>query len=52
MVITYTITTPMMHDARTQAMNRAKAEGWRRVTITALNRLDANSYLVTLVVTR
>jgi hypothetical protein len=52
MVLNYTINTPMMHDARTQAVNRAKAEGWSRITVTAVDLVGQNAYRVTLVVTK
>ena len=52
MVIRYTIHTPMIHDARTQAVNRAKAEGWSRITVTAVDLTGQNAYTVTLVVTK
>ena len=52
MVLNYTIHTPMMHDARTQAVNRAKAEGWTRITVTAVDKVGQSDYLVRLVVTK
>lgn len=52
MVLNYTIHTPMMHDARTQAVNRARAEGWSRITVTAVDKVGLNDYNVRLVVTK
>lgn len=52
MVLNYTIHTPMMSDARTQAVNRAHAEGWSRVTIMAVDKVGPNDYRVSLVVTK
>lgn len=42
----------MMHDARTQAVNRARAEGWSRITVTAVDKVGPNDYNVRLVVTK
>jgi len=39
MVVTYTISTPMMHDARSIAMRRATAEGWGRVSVTNVKQV-------------
>lgn len=52
MVISYVIHTPMIHDARTQAMNRARAEGWKRVSVTAVDKVGPSDYEVKLVVTK
>jgi hypothetical protein len=52
MVLNYTIHTPMMHDARSQAVARARAEGWTRITVTAVDKVGQNDYQVKLVVTK
>ena len=52
MVLQYTIHTPMMHDARTQAVNRARAEGWSRITVTAVDKVGPEDYQVSLIVTK
>ena len=52
MVLNYTIHTPMMHDARSQAVARARAEGWTRITVTAVDKVGPNDYQVRLVVTK
>jgi len=52
MVVTYTISTPMMHDARSIAMRRATAEGWGRVSVTNVKQVGAQAYEVTLIVSK
>lgn len=41
----------MMHDARSQAMRRAAAEGWKRVSVTAVKKVGLQDYEVTVIVT-
>lgn len=52
MVITYTVSTQFIGDARAVAMRRATAEGWGRASVMNVVRLDLNTYEVTLVVSR
>ncbi len=52
MVITYTVSTQFIGDARAVAMRRATAEGWGRATVMNVVRLDLNTYEVTLVVSK
>lgn len=40
----------MMHDARSIALRRANAEGWARVSVTAVKQIGRHDYEVTLVV--
>lgn len=40
----------MMHDARSVALRRANAEGWGRVSVTAVKQVGSQDYEVTLVV--
>lgn len=42
----------MMQDARSIALRRANAEGWSRVSVTAVIKTAPQSYDVTLVVSR
>lgn len=51
MLLTYVIHTPMMHDARSVALKRAAAEGWKRASVTAVKRIGLSDYEVTVVVT-
>ena len=52
MIVTYTISTPMMHDATQIAIRRAKAEGWRSASVIAVNLVGQGTYEVRLVVTK
>ena len=49
MLLTYTIHTPMMQDARSQALRRATSEGWKRVSITAIKKVAEQTYEVSVV---
>jgi hypothetical protein len=40
----------MIQDARKIALRRAEAEGWKRVSITAVKKIGYQDYEVTLVV--
>lgn len=42
----------MMQDARTIALRRANAEGWSRVSVTAVKKVGNQDYEVTLVVSK
>lgn len=42
----------MLHDARDQALRRAHAEGYSRVSITGIKKVMYDAYEVTLIVTR
>jgi len=51
MLVTYTIHTQMLHDARSQAMRQAAAEGWKRVSVTAVKKIAPQTYEVSVVLT-
>lgn len=51
-IIRYTISTPMLSDARDQAIRRAHAEGYSRVSVTSVKRVAYGAFEVTLVVTK
>lgn len=42
----------MMHDARTVALKRASAEGWRRASITSIKKIGYYDYEVTVIVSQ
>lgn len=42
----------MMQDARTIALRRANAEGWARVSVTAVKKVGLQDYEVTLIVSK
>lgn len=42
----------MMHDARSIALRRANAEGWSRVSVTAVKKVGLQDYDVTLIVSQ
>jgi len=51
MLVTYTIHTPMLHDARSQAMSQAAAQGWKRISVTAVKKVGPQTYEVSVVLT-
>ncbi len=42
----------MIQDARSVAMRRASAEGWKRVSVTAVKKIGYQDYEVTVVVSQ
>ena len=46
MIVTFTITTPMIHDAREQAVRLATAQGFERVIVLSVLRSGADSWEV------
>jgi hypothetical protein len=52
MILKYVVTSPMMHDARNQAIRRAEAEGWSKISITNVQRIAYDTYEFTLIVGR
>ncbi len=52
MVLKYVVVSPMMHDARNQAVRRAEAEGWTKVSVTGVQRIAYDTYEFTLIVGR
>jgi hypothetical protein len=52
MIITYDINTPYIGDARTIALRRAKAEGWRSATVISTYPTGPGSFSVTLTVVK
>ncbi len=43
MIATYTIDTPMLHDAREQAVSMAKAQGYEGVRVLSMNRVGTGT---------
>ena len=43
MIVTYTIDTPMIHDAREQAVRLAKAQGYEGVTVLSINKVGTGT---------
>jgi hypothetical protein len=41
----------MLHDARSQAMSQAAAQGWKRVSVTAIKKVGPQTYEVSVVLT-
>lgn len=52
MLITYDIRTPFIGDARTSAIRRAKAEGWRNIVVVSVYPTVPGEFSVTLTVAR
>jgi hypothetical protein len=48
MVVTYTITTPALNDARNQAINLAKAQGYTAFMVLSIAQTEYGVYEVTL----
>jgi hypothetical protein len=48
MIVTFTINTPMIHDAREQAVRLAKAQGFERVTVLSVVRAGMDGWEVKL----
>jgi len=51
MLLTYTIHTQMLHDARSQALRQAASQGWTRVSVTAIKKVAPQTYEVSVVLT-
>jgi hypothetical protein len=43
MIVTYTIDTPMIHDAREQAVRLAKAQGYSRVSVLSIEKMGTGT---------
>tara|TARA_Y100001951_G_scaffold102848_1_gene110337 strand:+ start:2284 stop:2469 length:186 start_codon:yes stop_codon:yes gene_type:complete len=39
MIVTFTVETPMLHDAREQAIRLAEAQGFSRVVVLSVNQI-------------
>ena len=44
MIVTYTVDTPMIHDAREQAVRLAKAQGFDRVIVLSINKIGPDKW--------
>ena len=44
MIVTYTVDTPMIHDAREQAVRLAKAQGFSRVIVLSINKIGPDKW--------
>ena len=41
MIVTFTVDTPMLHDAREQAVRLAQAQGYKRVTVLSILKVGS-----------
>ena len=44
MIVTFTVDTPMIHDAREQAVRLAKAQGFSRVIVLSINKIGPDKW--------
>jgi hypothetical protein len=44
MIVTYTVNTPMIHDAREQAVRLAKAQGFSRVIVLSVQKIGPDKW--------
>ena len=44
MIVTYTVDTPMIHDAREQAVQLAKAQGFARVIVLSVQKIGPDKW--------
>jgi len=47
-VVTYTVSTPAMNDARNQAISLARAQGYTKFMVLSINQTEYGVYEVTL----
>jgi|TARA_Y100000034_G_scaffold5521_1_gene6184 hypothetical protein len=43
MIVTFTVDTPMIHDAREQAVRLAQAQGYARITVLSILRVGSGT---------
>ena len=43
MIVTFTVDTPMLHDAREQAVRLAQAQGYDRITVLSILKVGSGS---------
>ena len=41
MIVTFTVDTPMLHDAREQAVRLAQAQGYKRITVLSILKVGS-----------